>query len=122
MERRAFLRMMSAASIAPSAVNAAAPKPAAATVLFDDRATLLTSVPRDPTPGGRGPRTGKGASALWIRKRDLPRINDFEVKPQGACRADICIPIPKDMLRGDYFNLTSFARKVGQSIVVDFDS
>ena len=114
--------MMGAASIAPGVVNAAAPKPPAATVLFEDRATLLTSVPRDPTPGGRGPRTGKGASALWIRKRDLPRINDFEVKPQGACRADICIPIPKDMLRGDAFNLTAFAKKVGEVVVSDADA
>src|SRR5438309_2338244 len=101
MERREFLRMVGAASTAPNVVNAAAPKPPAATVLFDDRATLLTSVPRDPMSEGRSPGTGKGASALWIRKRDLPRINDFEVKPQGACRADICIPIPEDMLRGD---------------------
>jgi hypothetical protein len=112
MQRRAFLRMMGAASIAPSAVNAAAPKPPAATVLFDDRAMPLTTVRRDP----------KDAAALWIRKRDLPRINDFAVKPQGACRADICVPIPKDMLRGDFFNLTAFANKIGEAVVSDADA
>jgi hypothetical protein len=112
MERRAFLRMMGAASVAPGVVNAAGPKPPAATVLFDDRATPLTTVRRDPND----------ASALWVRKRDLPRINDFEVKPQGACRADICIPIPKGILRGDSFNLTAFAKKVGQVVVSDTDA
>ncbi len=112
MERRAFLQMMGAASIAPGAPNAATPKPPAATVLFDDRATMLTTIRRDPKDG----------FALWVRKRDLPRINDFEVKPQGACRADICIPIPKDMLRGDSFNLTAFAKKVGEVVVSDTDA
>ena len=104
--------MMGAASIAPGAANAAAPKPPAATVLFEDRATPLTTVRRDP----------KNASALWIRKRDLPRVNGFEVKPQGACRADICVPIPKDMVRGDTFNLTAFAKKAGQVVVADTDA
>ena len=112
MQRRAFLRMMGAASMAPDVVNAAAPRPPAATVLFDDRATPLTAIRKDP----------KDAAALWVRKRDLPRVNGFEVKPQGACRADICIPIPKDMLRGDAFNLTAFARKVGEAVVADAEA
>src|SRR5450755_3447906 len=59
---------------------------------------------------------------LWIASADLPRVNDFEVKPQGACRADVCIPIPKDMTHGEYFNLTAFAHKVGEQVVVDSDS
>jgi hypothetical protein len=69
---------------------------------------------------GRDPKQVK--DALWIRKRDLPDINEFDVKPQGACRADICIPIPKEMLRGDYFNLTAFAKKIGQPVVADADT
>ena len=87
----------------------AAPVVPAATVLYDDRATPLSTVRRSPSD----------PAALWVRKRDLPRINDFEVKPQGACRADICIPIAKDMLRGEYFDLTAFARTVRQTVVAD---
>src|ERR1044071_5230033 len=103
MERRSFLRMMGAASIAPGIADAS-PRPPAATVLFDDRATPLTTIRRDP----------KNAVSLWISKRDLPRVNGFEVKPQGACRADLCVPIPKTMQRGDWFDLTAFARKAGE--------
>ena len=87
----------------------AAPAPAA-TVLYDDKAVTLRTIGRDPK---------QVKDALWVRKRDLPDINEFEVKPQGACRADICIPIAKDMLRGDYFNLTAFAKKNGQTVVAD---
>ncbi|OLC82271.1 MAG: hypothetical protein AUH72_07190 [Acidobacteria bacterium 13_1_40CM_4_65_8] len=114
MERRDFLRMISAAPLVTTATTATpATPPAAATVLYDDRAVSLVKLGKDP----RGSR-----EALWIRKADLPRVNDFEVKPQGACRADICVPIPKDMMRGDYFDVTAFARKVGQSVVADADA
>jgi hypothetical protein len=113
MERRNFLKIMAAASLAPAARSGAAPgpaAPAAATVLFDDRAVTLDRIGRDPK---------QQADALWVRAHDLSRINGFEVKPQGACRADICIPIPKPMLRGGYFDLTAFAKKIGQPVVAD---
>jgi hypothetical protein len=102
-----------AASLGAAKAGSAADAPhAKATVLFDDRSTRLDHVRFDP----------RDASALWVRQVDLRRINDFEVKPQGACRADVCIPISKDMRRGDYFNLTAFARKVGEPVVADLDA
>ena len=112
MERRSFLRMMGAMSIAPGIADASNPKPPAATVLFDDRATPLTTIRRD----------SKNPSSLWISKRDLPRVNGFEVKPQGACRADVCVPIPKTMQHGDWFDLTAFAKKAGEAVVADLDA
>jgi hypothetical protein len=78
-------------------------------VLYDGRAIALDRVGPDPT----------GAGALWIRKADLPTINGFELKPQGACREDICIPIPRTMTRGDFFDLSAFAKRVGQRFVSD---
>jgi len=109
MQRRDFLRIVGAASIVPGAADARAESPAA-TVLYDDRAIALDRVGVDPA---------RDTSALWIRKRDLPRVNGFELKPQGACRADLCIPIPKTMTRGEYFNLTAFAKKAGQPVVAE---
>jgi hypothetical protein len=116
MQRRDFLRMVGAASIAPGALevrSASAAPGTTVTVLYDDRAVALDKVRRDPK---------NLIEALWVRKSDLPRINGFEVKPQGACRADICIPISKDMKRGDYFNVTAFAKKIGQSVVAEPES
>ncbi len=101
--------------MAPAALDrpAAADTAPAATVLYDDKAVALRAIGRDPK---------QVKDALWVRKRDLPGINEFEVKPQGACRADICIPIAKDMLRGEYFNLTAFAKKIGQPVVAEADT
>lgn len=112
MERRAFLRIVGAASLAPAADGGASAAPAspAATVLYDDRTIELDRI---------GPDPQRSADVLWIRSRDLPRVNGFELKPQGACRADLCIPISKDSVRGDHFNLTAFAKKAGQSVVAE---
>lgn len=106
MQRRDFLRLASAAAAALPSTIGAAPR-RGATVLYDDAATVVDDA---------GPT---GATALWVRTGDLPRINRFELKPQGACRDDICIPIPAGMTRGGYFNLTAFADKVGQTVVAD---
>jgi hypothetical protein len=100
---------MGAAALVPSAAGAAQGAQGA-TVLYDGRAITLDRI---------GPDSARVANALWIRKTDLPRINDFELKPQGACRADICIPIPRTMMRGAYFNLTAFAQRVGQRVLAD---
>ena len=110
MQRRDFLKIVGAASIAPGAAEGAAPPSPVATVLYDDRAVALDRVGRDPK---------RDAGALWIRKRDLERVNGFTLKPQGACRADLCIPIPKEMARGEYFNLTAFTKKTGQPVVAE---
>ena len=73
-------------------------------ILYEDRETALPSN-----------RLENGD--LWIPSSSLPAINGFEVKPQGACRADICIPLPKQLKRGKWINLTGFARKVRQTFV-----
>ena len=109
MQRRDFLRLAGAAAVMPTTLDATA-APGRTTVLYDDAATVVTDVRDTPDP-----------AALWIRKSDLPRINKFELKPQGACRDDICIPISADMTRGGYFNLTGFAKKIRQTVVADVD-
>ncbi len=108
MHRRDFLWVIGATALTPSIAGAQQPR--RVTVLYDGRTTTLERIARNPSGA---------ANALWIQKTDLPRINGFELKPQGACRADICIPIPKTMVRGAYFDLTAFARKAGQTVVAD---
>lgn len=80
--------------------------PVATTVLFGDRTTALTNARIEGTE-------------LWVRPADLPRINEFELKPQGACRAEICVPTPKTLSKNGWFHLTGFARRIGQSWVAD---
>ena len=64
---------------------------------------------------------------LWITPDDLMHVNGFELKPYGACRDEICIPVNQS---GDgalirviedqtWFNLTGLARKLEQAVVAD---
>ena len=98
MHRRQFLL-----SSAGTACALAAP-PSGVTVLYDDRTIQLAQVRPDPKD-------------LWIRADDLPRVNEFTLKPQGACRADMCIPVPRALKSGSWFNLTGFAERLHQASV-----
>ena len=34
------------------------------------------------------------SDSLWIEAADLARVSGWKLKPEGACKGDICIPIP----------------------------
>jgi hypothetical protein len=100
MNRRQFLLATGAAALARDSATAAP----SATVLYEDRTAALDRIRPD-------------ARDLWVRAADLPRINQFTLKPQGACRADMCIPVPKGLKSGEWFNLTGFAQRLRQTYV-----
>jgi hypothetical protein len=112
MQRRQFLQTLGAAAALPRSAfqsSQSAESADRATVLYDDRSVTLDAV-----------RLYRSNSAgLWVQTRDLPRINEFELKPQGACRGDLCVPIPKTMIEGEYFDFSGFARLTGQAEVAD---
>ena len=83
-----------------------------ATVLYQGRKVTLSE-------------TGNG-NGLLISPVDLPRVNGFELKPQGACYADMCVPMNEQLLveQGgkQWFDLAAFADLLGQPYVVDKDA
>jgi hypothetical protein len=60
---------------------------------------------------------------LLIRPEDLPRVNGFELKPQGACYEDLCIPLKDELVVDDdgrrWLDLTAFADLLEQPWVAD---
>jgi len=67
-----------------------------------------------------------GGDSLLINPDDLSRINGFEVKPEGACYAELCIPLNDSLLvtkaGKQWFNLSAFADLLDQPYVVDVDA
>jgi len=63
------------------------------------------------------------ADGLLIRPEDLTRVSGFELKPEGACFEDMCVPINGELLveQGgkQWFSLTAFADLLGQPYVAD---
>jgi hypothetical protein len=87
-----------------------------ATVLYQDRVVQLARTLADPND-------------LWVVPEDLPRVNNFELKPEGACLADLCVPVRQDRdsdlfvtrARQGWFNVTGLARRLEQPFVVDHE-
>ena len=80
-----------------------------ATVLYQGRTITLSEI-------GDGDK-------LLVNPEDLGRINGFEVKPEGACYEDMCIPLDDGLLvfvdGEQWFDLTGFADLLEQPWVVD---
>ncbi len=64
-----------------------------------------------------------GTDGLLIRPEDLGRVNGFELKPEGACYQDMCIPMNERLLverdGRQWFDLTAFADLLEQPYVAD---
>ncbi len=67
---------------------------------------------------------------LWVTKQDLPRANGFELKPEGACLDEICIPIRQNEDSNLYVtrsgkgwvNVSGLASILKQAVVADHDT
>lgn len=63
--------------------------------------------------------------SLWIEGGDLETTSGWELKPEGICKGDICVPIPpgrsSDFSRdgGRSFNLAALAALFEQPLVRD---
>ncbi len=66
--------------------------------------------------------TGEG-EGLLINPEDLPSINGFTLKPQGACFEDLCVPVSESLFVQQagktWFDLTAFADLIEQPYVSD---
>jgi len=83
----------------------------AITVLYDERAFAT-----------QGERIEAGE--LWLSAGDLHGATGWQMKPEGICRDERCVPIPparrSEFLAPDGgFNLSAFARHLNEPVVHD---
>jgi|TARA_B100001971_G_C18252216_1_gene579195 hypothetical protein len=91
--------------------------PPTPTVLFQDRAIPVATTLADPND-------------LWVATSQLTEINGFELKEEGACLDDICVPIKQSedsalyvTRRGQgWLSVTELARRLSQAYAVDHDA
>ena len=89
---------------------------ASATTLYRGRTTEVRETLTDPND-------------LWVRPADLPAVNDFVLKPEGACLDELCVPIRQDrdselFIRREgagWVCVTELARRLGQPVVRDVE-
>ena len=58
---------------------------------------------------------------VWLSADTLAAATGWELKPEGLCRADVCVPAANGtaLRSGDEISLTALARLLGQPIVAD---
>jgi AhpC/TSA family len=86
----------------------------AATVLYEGR---------EVEANGAEPR----GDELWLTLSELTATSGWELKPEGVCKDEICVPVPdprraaliRDGASGTLFNLTEFARLIEQPFAHD---
>ena len=72
---------------------------------------------------------GDDTAALWVSLGDLAGATGWQMKPEGACQGDMCVPLPPD--KQDewiadahdrvWLNYSEFADMIGQKHVRDGD-
>ena len=82
----------------------------AVTVIYGDKTTLVDNALIDD-------------ENLWLSHPDLMRATGWELKAQGACQSDRCVPIPPareaEFVRPGLFNVSALARHLGEPFVQD---
>ncbi len=64
----------------------------------------------------------RGGDGLWLSHADMTRATGFELKSEGLCRGEICVPVPKgrhDFARDDAIDIAGFWRYLGHPVAHD---
>ena len=77
------------------------------------------------TETGEAETSAEQGTALWLTRGDLEHATGWQMKPEGFCKGDVCIPTPRgqesDYLRDDEVNATAFWQLMGKTAVASRD-
>ena len=81
-------------------------------------ATILTEAGATDVAGAEA-----ADESLWLPIEDVTRATGWTMKPEGLCRGEVCVPVPKD--RNDQFvregavNVAEFWRHIDSPVLHD---
>ena len=59
------------------------------------------------------------ATEPYVTKDDLQRRTGWSLKPEGACKGEVCVPLREDVMHEGRVDLKAFARCLGMPLVHD---
>lgn len=54
---------------------------------------------------------------LWMSADDAERVTGWTLKPEGMCRAELCVPMPASAVKGSEVDVDAFWRKLGGPVI-----
>ena len=54
---------------------------------------------------------------LWMSPVDAERVTGWTLKPEGMCRAELCVPLPASAVKPNEVDLAAFWTKLGGPVV-----
>jgi hypothetical protein len=57
-----------------------------------------------------------------VRADEFETGTGWSLKPQGACRGDVCVPLPADSVRDGVVDVAAVAARLGMPLVEDADA
>jgi hypothetical protein len=58
---------------------------------------------------------------LWMSAGDAEKVTGWTLKPEGMCRAELCVPLPATAVKGDDVDVAAFWTKLGGPVVAAED-
>jgi hypothetical protein len=58
-------------------------------------------------------------AGLLVSAEELQSRTGWAIKPQGACKGEVCVPLQADLLWNDKVDLHAFAERLGMPLVHD---
>ncbi|MBI2739454.1 MAG: redoxin domain-containing protein [Rhodospirillales bacterium] len=58
---------------------------------------------------------------LWMSAKDAEKVTGWTLKPEGMCRAELCVPLPAAAVKGKDVDVAAFWTKLGGPVVAAED-
>ena len=69
------------------------------------------------------PAARASGEALWLERADIERATGWTWKPEGLCRDEVCVPLPRGregaLTAGDRLDIAGMWRHMGHPVVRD---
>ena len=54
---------------------------------------------------------------LWMSAADAEKVTGWALKPEGMCRAELCVPMPASAVKGNEVDVEAFWKKLGGPVI-----
>jgi hypothetical protein len=54
---------------------------------------------------------------LWMSAADAEKVTGWTLKPEGLCRADLCVPLPAKAVKGREVDVEAFWKILGGPVI-----